>query len=282
MSDARGILVILMREYSKFVTDLFDITWTSYAILLPCVFLAGLVDSIAGGGGLLSVPGYLAIGMPAPLILGTNKLSAFAGTAVSAARFFKHKIVDTPVALKCAAFAVCGSHLGARTALGLDPGFLRYALIVVVPVVGFITLRKPHLGAESHHESVDPWVRNIGAPLISCAIGFYDGFFGPGTGSFLVLFFALILRYDFASANGNTKVVNLGTNVAALVTFMHADAILYQVGIPAAVANICGNLVGSRLVIRRGSKIVRPVFLVTLALLFVKILFDLGREVITP
>lgn len=263
------------------MSEIFVVTAQTYAIILPVVFLAGLVDSIAGGGGLLSVPAFLATGMPAPFVLGTNKISAFFGTAVSTARFIKHKIVDFPVAIKCAVIALFGSHLGARVALVLSPNFLRYALVAVIPVVAFITLRRPHLGAISHKDAVRPWVRTFLAPAVAGAIGFYDGFFGPGTGSFLVLFFAMVLRYDFATANGNTKAVNLATNLAALVTFMHGDAILYQVGIPAAFANICGNYVGSRLVVRRGSRIVRPVFLGTLGLLLAKILFDLGREYLT-
>lgn len=253
----------------------FDVTTETYLIILPIVFLAGLIDSIAGGGGLLSVPGYLATGMPPALVLGTNKFSAAFGTAVSTVRFFKHRIVDLPVAAKCAAVALAGSHFGARTALFVDQAFLKYALIVVIPLVTFITLRKPHLGTESHKDAVQPWVKNLAAPMIAGSIGFYDGFFGPGTGSFLMLFFAWVLRYDFATANGNTKVVNLATNIAALLTFMHGDAVLYQVGIPTALANIGGNLVGSRLVIRRGSRIIRPVFIGVLTLLFCKIIVDL-------
>jgi uncharacterized membrane protein YfcA len=253
----------------------FAVTTETYLIILPIVFLAGLIDAIAGGGGLLSVPGYLATGMPPSFVLGTNKFSAAFGTTVSAVRFFKHKIIDLPVAAKCAGFALVGSHLGARAALFIDQGFLKYALIVVIPLVTMVTLRKPHLGAVSHKDDVKPWIKKIAAPSIATGIGFYDGFFGPGTGSFLMLFFAWILRYDFATANGNTKVVNLATNVAALLTFMHGGAVLYQVGIPAALANIAGNLVGSRLVIRRGIRIVRPVFIGVLTLLFCKILVDL-------
>ena len=157
----------------------------------------------------------------------------------------------------------------------IDQAFLKYALIVIIPLVTILTLRKPHLGAVSAKDEVKPWVKSVAAPSITACIGFYDGFFGPGTGSFLMLFFAWVLRYDFATANGNTKVVNLATNIAALLTFMHGGAVLYQVGIPTAIANIGGNLVGSRLVIRRGSRIVRPVFIGVLTLLFCKILVDL-------
>jgi hypothetical protein len=160
----------------------------------------------------------------------------------------------------------------------MDQSFLKYVLVVVIPLVTLVTLRKPHLGAENKKDTVSGWVKNFASPLIAGGLGFYDGFFGPGTGSFLVLFFAGVLRYDFATANGNTKIVNLATNISALLTFIHGGAILYEVGIPAALANICGNLVGSRLVIRRGSAFIRPVFLGVLAILFGKILFDLLPE----
>ena len=252
------------------------IALTVYLIVLPAVFLAGVLDAIAGGGGLISVPAYLAAGVPPHLALGTNKFSASFGTAVATARYVKHGIVDLRTALATAFCALGGSLLGARVVLGVDPEFLKYILLVAIPIIALVTLRKTHLGQSQETYLISGrrrlmWVIGGGA-----MIGFYDGLFGPGTGSFLMLFFVWALRYDFVSANGNTKVVNLSTNIAALVIFLIHGKVSFALGIPAAMCGVVGNWVGSKLVIRRGARLIRPVFFIVLALLLGKTIYDLS------
>lgn len=252
-----------------------DLTLQAFLIVLPAVFLAGLVDSIAGGGGLLSVPAYLAAGLPPHFALGNNKFSSCFGTLFATLRYHQHGLIDGRVAVLSALFALAGSHLGTRAVLLLRPSFLRWLLIVLLPLVAAFTLAHRGLGRENRSHRHAPGKKVLLASLAALAIGFYDGFFGPGTGTFLILFYTLALHYDFVTANANTKVVNLASNIAAMATFIAHGKVLFALGVPAAAAGIAGNLLGARLVIRRGGALIRPVFLFTLLLLFAKVLFDL-------
>ena len=252
-----------------------------FLIVLPAVFLAGLVDSIAGGGGLLSVPAYLAAGLPPHFVLGNNKFSSSFGTLFATLRYHQHGMIDVRVALLSAFFALIGSFLGSSAVLLLSPGFLRILLVVLVPLVAVLTLTNRSLGRENHSHRQTRQRKYLLAALAALLLGFYDGFFGPGMGMFLILFFTLALKYDFVTANANTKVVNLASNIAAVVTFIAHGKVIYAIGIPAAVAGIAGNLLGAKLVIRRGSSVIRPVFIFTLLLLFAKILYDLLAGQIT-
>jgi hypothetical protein len=247
----------------------------TFLIVLPVIFLAGVVDSIAGGGGLLSVPAYMAAGLPPHYVLGTNKFSSSFGTFFATLRYHQHGLIDTPVALLSAFFALFGSFLGARAVLLIDPAFLRYLLVVLIPVIAAFTIFNRSLGQINNSRQQTRQRKYSLAALAALLIGFYDGFFGPGTGTFLILFYTLLLKYDFVTANANTKVVNLASNVAAVITFIAHGKVIYAIGIPAAAAGIAGNLLGAKLVIKRGSSIIRPIFLLALALLLSKIIYDL-------
>jgi uncharacterized membrane protein YfcA len=246
-------------------------------IVLPVVFFAGLVDAMAGGGGLLSLPAYLAAGLPPHLALGNNKFSSVFGTFSSTVRYFRHGMIDIPVAMTGAVAALLGSYLGARAVLLLSAHFLNYLLAVMIPLIAVFTLLKRDLGSIDSARSI-PLSRRVGSGLIvALAIGFYDGFFGPGTGTFLILFYSALLHYDFVRANGNTKVLNLASNVAAVITFIAHGSVWFTLGVPAAVCGIAGNLVGSHWVVKGGSKAIRPVFFAVLLLLFGKVIFNLLR-----
>jgi hypothetical protein len=252
-----------------------DLTPQVFLIVLPAVFLAGLVDSIAGGGGLLSVPAYMAAGLPPHFVLGNNKFSSSFGTLFATLRYHQHGLIDVRVALLSAFFALAGSFLGSSAVLLLRPDFLRLLLVVMIPLVAILTMTNRSLGRENHSQRQSRKRMYILAVLAGLLLGFYDGFFGPGMGMFLILFYTLALKYDFVTANANTKVVNLASNIAAVVTFIAHGKVIFALGIPAAFAGIAGNLLGARLVIKRGSRIIRPVFIFTLILLFGKVLYDL-------
>ena len=247
----------------------------TYLIVLPVVFLAGLVDSIAGGGGLLSVPAYMVAGLPPHYVLGNNKFSSSFGTLIASLRYYQHGLIDIRVALLSAFFALIGSFLGTSAVLLLRPDFLRILLIILIPLVATLTLANRSLGRENRSQHQSRQRKYSLAALAALLIGFYDGFFGPGTGMFLIFFYTLVLKYDFVTANANTKVVNLASNVAAVITFIINGKIIYAIGIPAACAGVAGNLLGAKLVIKRGGAIIRPIFIFTLVLLLGKILYDL-------
>ncbi len=251
------------------------ISFQVLAIVLPGVFLGGLIDAIAGGGGLISLPAYLAAGLPTHFALGNNKFSSCFGTLLATWHYHRWGWIDRKVAGLAAAMALVGAYGGTRTVLWIDPGFLRIMLVALIPMIAVFTLSRKNLGGESRLTQVPPLRRHLLAAGAGLGIGFYDGFFGPGTGTFLILFFTVALKCDFVTANANTKVVNLASNVAALIGFLAAGKVWLLLGIPAALAGIAGNLAGARLVRWRGNRIIRPIILVSLSLLLLKVIVDL-------
>ena len=243
-----------------------------FLIVCPLVVLAGFVDSIAGGGGLISFPAYLLAGVPVHVILGTSKLSAFPGAIVAAARFAKSGLVQWKLALPCGLIAALGAFAGARIALGVDEAVIRSLMVVVLPVVAFYVLRsKPDPGEEEKAEL--PFEKLLIPSLAaSFVIGAYDGFYGPGTGTFLILVFAGPLKMHMKHSAGISKVVNLAADIGALLTFTASGKVNVALGVAAALFCMAGSYFGSGLVVNNGQKIVRPVILTVLVLLFAKIL----------
>lgn len=243
------------------------------ALICVGVFLAGFVDAIGGGGGIIAVPMYLLAGLPTHLALGTNKLSSCIGTAVSTFRYVRSGFVNWPLAVPSILLALIGSHLGTRLQLMLDERYLKYMLLVVLPVVAVVLLRQKKLPEQPG--DIRPWLQRAivwGASLI---VGAYDGFYGPGTGTFLLLIFCGLAKLDVRTASGNVKLVNLASNLGALLTSLLAGKVLLPIGLIAGVFSIAGHYIGAGLTIKNGSKIVRPVIFVVLALLAVKVVVEL-------
>lgn len=243
-----------------------------YLIVCPLVFLAGFVDSIAGGGGLISLPAYMIAGLPAHTAIATNKLSSTLGTVASTGRFLKNGYIPVKLSLCAAVMALIGSAVGANISMLLPEQVLQGMLLVVLPIVAFYVLKNKSMG-ENEKTGTLPFPKMLmvamGAALV---IGVYDGIYGPGTGTFLLLILTGLGRMDLRSAAGATKVINLSSNVAALITFIAHGQVYWPLGLAAAVFCICGHYLGSGLVSKDGKKIVRPVVLVVLVILFLKII----------
>ena len=238
------------------------------------VFLASFVDGIAGGGGIISVPAYFLAGLPAHLALGTNKLSSCIGTAVSTFRFARNGYIDWKLGLPSVALALFGAHLGTRLQLAMDERYLKWLLLIVLPIVAFMVLRQRTLPEEP---SDIP--RGIQAAIVwaaSLVVGAYDGFYGPGTGTFLLLIFCHLGKLDLRTASGNVKLVNLSSNLGALATSLMHGKVFIALGLICAVVSVAGHYTGSGLAIKDGSKIVRPVVLTVLVLLAVKVIVELA------
>lgn len=243
------------------------------AIVIVGVFLASFVDGVAGGGGIISVPTYLIAGLPAHLALGTNKLSSCIGTAVSAGRFIKGGFVDWKLGVPSILLALAGAHLGTRLQLALDERYLKWLLLVVLPIVAVVVLRQRTFPEERGDM---PEGRRAAIVLTaSLIVGAYDGFYGPGTGTFLILIYCNLGKMDLRTASGNVKLVNLASNIGALVTSFLSGKVFIVLGLIGAVASIAGHYIGSGMAIKNGAKIVKPVILVVLALLAVKVITEL-------
>ena len=245
-------------------------------LLIGCgVFLASFMDAIAGGGGIISVPTYLLAfnGLPTYFALGTNKLSAGLGTVFSAARFVKNKCVNWRLAVPSIALALVGSAGGTWLQHHTPDTILKYLLLAVLPVVAVFTLR-----SRSWPEKPEPLPFAQQAAVVwaaSLLIGAYDGYYGPGTGTFLMLVFIRFARMETRMAAGNVKIVNLSSNIGSLFTAWTAGYVFWGVGLIAAVFSIAGHYIGAGLAIKNGSKIVRPTVVIVLILLTAKVLSEL-------
>ena len=246
-----------------------------WIIVCPLVFLGGLIDAVAGGGGLVTLPAYLVAGLPAHLASGTNKCGNAFGTFLSTGRFLKRGDVHMPSALAGAAGALVGAWVGARLNLIMPEQVLYYIMLAVVPVMALFLFFKRDFGQEDRSGELS-WGQLMAMAVgIGLVIGGYDGFFGPGAGTFLMLAFTGLCRFDLLTASGNTKVANSASNLASLVTFTLAGKVLWSVGIPAALCGIAGNYVGSSLALKGGAKVIRPMFFLVLILLLVRLIYGL-------
>lgn len=246
-----------------------------WAIVCPLVFIGGLIDAIAGGGGLVTLPAYLIAGLPAHTAAGTNKCGNVFGTALAMVRFLRRDHVHRHSAIVAALAALVGSHLGVRLNLLLPSDVLYYIMLGAVPVLAISLRTKRNFGNESNIDKFSPKMLLLVSGAVGFFVGGYDGFFGPGAGTFLMLAFTGICGFDLLTASGNTKVVNTASNMAALVTFAMAGQVMWAVGLPAAACNMVGSYIGSNLALTRGAKIIRPMFLVVLTLLVGKLVWDL-------
>lgn len=237
------------------------------------VFAASFVDAIGGGGGIISLPVYLLAGLPTHFALGTNKLSSGIGTAASTYRYLKNGCVDWRLAPASVVLALVGAHFGTRMQLMIDERYLKYLLLLVLPAVAVVMLRRK--GELSGGGEIAGRTQCAIVFAASFVVGAYDGFYGPGTGTFLLLIFCSAAKMNVRTASGNVKLVNLASNIGALATSLAAGKVLVPVGLIAAAFSIAGHYMGAGLTIRNGSKIVRPVILAVLVLLCVKVITEL-------
>lgn len=249
-----------------------DLTIATALFLLAASFFAGFIDSIAGGGGLIQLPALL-IGLPksdTAEVLGTNKLSAVFGTTTAAALYRKQIKPDPKVLIAMGVPAFVGSAGGAVLASKIPTSSMRPMVLVLLIVVAIYTWFNPDLGKFENLRH-QPKRRVQIAAIAGVVIGFYDGIFGPGTGSFLMLILVASLGYAFITASAIAKVVNVATNVGAILVFGINGAVIWQIGIIMGVANISGAVIGTRLAIKGGSTLVRKVFLIVTVVLIVKV-----------
>ena len=250
------------------------LTPVTFLIVCPMLFLAGLVDSIGGGGGLISLPAYLLAGLPAHTAIATNKLSSACGTSLATARFIRKGLVNFRLAVPSVAAAVIGSSLGAHLSLSVSETAMKYILPGILPAAAFFVLNR-NLFRDEGRNTAAADRRTVLVCIISAfLIGMYDGFYGPGTGTFLIIAFTVFARMSVGSANAQAKVINLTSNITSLVVFLMNGQVLIPLGLAAAVFNMAGNWVGSGLAISKGTRIVRPVILLVILLLLAKIIFD--------
>jgi uncharacterized membrane protein YfcA len=239
-------------------------------------FLAGLVDAVAGGGGLIQLPALLVLWpkTDVPVLLGTNKVASVAGTSLALLRYVRHGVaIPWPRVGPAAVAAFAGSFAGARLAALLPSTWMRPLVVVLLAGVLAFTLARKDFGASAAHRSAPLWA----AVLLGAGLGAYDGFFGPGTGSFLLFAFIGMLGLDFLGASASSKVVNVATNAAAILAFATAGQVRWGLAVPMAACNMLGSRIGSHLALTRGAPFVRKLFLVVVSGLLLKLTVDALR-----
>lgn len=240
-------------------------------------FAAGFLDAIAGGGGLLTLPAVLLAGVPPHLTLGTNKFAATLGTLVALGNFARNNLVLWRMALYGLLFSLAGAWLGSRLALYVDAAQLGKILVAMLPFGMFATFmprkNRPDATDNAMPQGVEGWRFYLLIPVVCFAIGAYDGFFGPGTGSFLILAFHWILGTSLLAASATAKVLNLTSNLGALCVFMFTGNVLWPLAVCMAAASMLGNWLGSRTAIRVGSDVVRRFLLVSLSILLLTLVW---------
>ena len=250
-----------------------DLTLKMAVIVIIGVFIGSFIDAIAGGGGIITLPTYLLAGLPTHLALGTNKLSSCIGTAFSTGRFIKNKCVDWTLAGPSVVLALVGAYFGTRLQLLVDEKYLRWLLLLVLPVVAIVALRQRQLPEERGDIPRGKQMAIVWAA--SLVIGAYDGFYGPGTGTFLILIFCSMAKLDVRTACGNMKLVNLASNVGALTTSIMNGKVFFLLGLIGTVSSVTGHYLGAGLAIKDGSKIVRPMVVAAIVLLAIKVVSEI-------
>ena len=238
-------------------------------------FLAGMVDAVVGGGGLIQIPLlFSAFPQAAPATLfGTNKLASVFGTAGAAVQYSRRVSIPWSAAGPAALAAAIGSWSGGRAVVLFPPAALRPLILVLLVLVALYTFLRKDFGI--HHRRLASAGRECGlAILIGAALGFYDGFFGPGTGSFLIFLFIRILGMDFLHASVSAKIVNVSTNLAAIAVFVSHGAVFWQVALVMACCNLLGSRVGTGLALRHGAVFIRKAFLAVVLVLILRFAAD--------
>ncbi len=248
-----------------------QITPRMYLIVLPLVFLAAAVDAIAGGGGLISLPAYTLAGLDYDFASGNNKFSSTFGGLMATIRYFQSGKLMIAPALIAAGAALPGSWLGTRTAMALGNRAMQIFMVFAIPTVGLLVLFNKKGREESRPVSAKQYPL---CALIGFAVGFYDGFFGPGAGTFLILLFTHLLGMDMVTASATAKPVNLSSNIGSLATRIAAGNVLYMLALPAVACSVAGGWLGAKLALTRGARLIRGVMLAVLALLTVRLAMD--------
>lgn len=245
-------------------------------LLTIFAFMAGFIDSVVGGGGLIQLPAFFIFfpGLPVSTIYGTNKFAAFSGTSVAAFRYVKNTRIPWNAVLPALITAFIFSILGASIVNMLNKEVIKPIVFGLLIAVAIYTFAKKEFGLH-HVPKLDKNKTLMYSLLTGAALGFYDGFFGPGTGSFLIVIFISVFGFNFLIGSASAKLVNCATNISALAFFIYTGHIRYDIAIPIAISNMAGSWIGARLALKKGSGFVRVLFLVIVTGMILKFGYDI-------
>ena len=253
--------------------NIFSDIIVKYWLVFPAVFVAGIVDAIAGGGGLITLPAYMLVGLPPHQAIGTNKMSSCMGTSIATFRLAREGYINFRLAVCAVVFALAGSYTGANISLMISNRLFKILMLFILPLTSVFVLRTRNF--DNTREPYEFKKTCILSCIIAFVIGTYDGFYGPGTGTFLILLLTSIAHLSLKEANGLTKAINMTTNVTSLVVFLINGTVLIPLGLLAGLCNIAGNWIGVSFFDKKGGAVVKPVMLLVLAVFMVRTILEL-------
>ncbi len=239
------------------------------------LFFGGFVDSIAGGGGIITLPAYFASGLPPHLALGTNKFSGFMGTLFASIKYIRSGAINLRVAIISTLSSILGSAIGAKIATILNANIINKIILFLTPAVLIFFLFNDFIRSEKEKIALSRTKVLFFSILIGLLIGIYDGLFGPGTGTFMTIAFNILLGLDLLTAAGNARLCNLGSNLGSVIVFLINNKVLFPLAIFTALCGIAGNIIGSNFAIKKGAIIIKPLISLVMILLLIKIITDL-------
>jgi hypothetical protein len=245
---------------------------TTLLFLCLAGFIAAAVDSIAGGGGLISLPAIIAAGIPPHLALGTNKFASTCASFTSTIKFARSDKINFKIAKYQIPCTIIGSFIGVKTVLSIDERLLHILIVTLVFTVAIYTSFKKDFGQENRFKGLTKNNILLGMAF-ALVLGFYDGFFGPGTGTFLIFSFIKVFGFDFTIAAGNGKILNFVSNIVSFILFAISGKIVYLAGIPMAISMVLGAWVGTHIAINNGAKVIKPIFITIALLLMVNLIW---------
>lgn len=253
-----------------------DYSVFTIVLLAVFAFLAGFIDAVVGGGGLIQLPALLVsiTNVSLPTIFGTNKIAALSGTSIAAFRYAKRIRINYKLLAPIILAAVFASYLGAKLVTYIDVNTLKPIVLIILVVIAVYTFLKKDLGSQPSKSLTFSKQIKYGV-LIACIVGFYDGFFGPGTGSFFVLGFVTILGFEFVTASAYSKIINCTTNIGALIVFIKNGDYIVALAILMSICNILGNFFGTKMAFKKGNGFIRVIFLVVVTLMIFKYGYDI-------
>lgn len=251
----------------------FDFSIITFLIVCPLTFLGGFVDAVAGGGGLISLPAYMIAGLPVHNAIATNKLSSGMGTTVATYRLASLGYIPWRKAALCIVMAIIGSSTGAKLALMVDADLFKKLMLVIIPATAIYVMRNKNM--DEPKEPLGDRQTVIRASLVALLIGVYDGFYGPGTGTFLILLLSGFAHISLKESNGIAKSINLTTNLSSLAVYLMNGKVIILLGLAGGLFGIVGNYIGVTFFKNKGAKAVRPLMIIVLVIFFIKILTEI-------
>ncbi|WP_027128629.1 sulfite exporter TauE/SafE family protein [Fusobacterium perfoetens] len=245
----------------------------TFLFLGVACFIAAFIDAIAGGGGLITVPAYLASGLPAHIALGTNKVSSSIGTVASSLKFATSGKVNKEMVKRMIPFSFIGALMGVRTVVLIDSKYLYPIAIVLLLLVLVYTLINKKMGEKNNFTGLNKTNIRQGK-IMAFVMGFYDGFFGPGTGSFIIFALIKIFKLDFTNASGNAKILNLTSNLASMLLFIYLGKVNFFYSIPIGIIMVFGATLGAKMAVSKGTSFIKPIFLVVTTIVLVKMILE--------